>query len=122
MFRSNEQCSRTSLIEKSESINLLTREYDRYIIGTRKRTKGGFVMAILNPSKARDNFYKLLEQTVLTHDPIYITGKNGNVVMISEEDYKAMEETIYLSSIPGMKEKLIEGMNTPLDECVEDYE
>lgn len=110
------------MIEKSKSNNQLTSEYNSYIIGTRIRTKGGFDMAILNPSKARDNFYKLLEQTVLTHEPTFITGKKGNVVMISEEDYKSMEETIYLSSIPGMKEKIIEGMNTPLDECVEDDE
>lgn len=79
-------------------------------------------MSIMNPSTARENFYKLLEQTVATHEPTYITGKNGNVVVISEEDYKAMEETIHLLSIKGMKEKLINGMNTSLDGCVVDAE
>jgi len=79
-------------------------------------------MTIVNPSKARQNFYKLLEQTVDTHEPTYITGKSGNVVMVSEEDYKAMEETLYLMSVKGMKEKLIDGLNTPLENCVEDDE
>lgn len=79
-------------------------------------------MTIINPSKARENFYKLLEQTARTHEPTYITGKSGNVVMVSEEDYKAMEETLYLVSIPNMREKLISGINTPLEDCVEDDE
>lgn len=79
-------------------------------------------MSIINATKARANFYKLMEETITSHEPTFITGKKGNVVLISEEDYKAMEETIYLSSIPGMKEKLIEGMNTPLDECITDDE
>lgn len=79
-------------------------------------------MSIMNPSKARENFYKLLEQTVVSHEPTHITGKHGNVVMVSEEDYKAMEETMYLLSIAGMREKLIDGKNTPLDDCVVDDE
>lgn len=79
-------------------------------------------MSIINATKARANFYKLMEETITSHEPTFITGKKGNAVLISEEDYKAMEETIYLSSIPGMKEKIIEGMNTPLDECITDDE
>lgn len=77
-------------------------------------------MSIINATSARDNFYKLMEETVMTHEPTFITGKKGNVVMISEEDYKAMEETLYLSSIPGMEKKIVDGINAPLDECVED--
>ena len=79
-------------------------------------------MSIINATSARDNFYKLMEETVMTHEPTFITGKNGNVVMLSEEDYKAMEETLYLVSIPGMEKKIVDGINTPLEETVEDDE
>jgi prevent-host-death family protein len=76
-------------------------------------------MSILNASNARNNFFKLMEEAITTHEPIYVTGRNGNVVMLSEEDYKSMQETIYLCSAPGMKEKIIEGLKTPLSDCVE---
>ncbi len=79
-------------------------------------------MSILNATKARSNFYKLIEETIKNHEPTFITGKKGNVVMLSEEDYKSMEETLHLSSIPGMEKKIVEGINTPLDECVTDDE
>ena len=76
-------------------------------------------MSITNASTARNNFFKLMEDTIITHDPVFITGKKGNVVLISEEDYRSIQETLYFCSIPGMKEKLIEGINTPLEECTE---
>ena len=60
-----------------------------------------------------------MEDAIETHEPIYVTGKKGNIVLISEEDYRSIQETLYLCSIPGMKEKLIKGINTPLDECIE---
>lgn len=76
-------------------------------------------MSILNATTARNNFFKVIEEAIITHEPVTVTAKNGNVVIISEDDWKAIQETIYLSSIPGMKEKIIKGLNTPLDECVE---
>ena len=60
-----------------------------------------------------------MEDAIETHEPIYVTGKKGNIVLISEEDYRSIQETLYLCSIQGMKEKLIKGINTPLDECIE---
>jgi len=77
-------------------------------------------VSIINATTARNNFFKLMEEAVTTHEPIYVTGKQGNIVVMSEEDYRAMIETIFLCSIPGMREKIIEGLNTPLEECVED--
>ncbi|BBB91432.1 MAG TPA: type II toxin-antitoxin system Phd/YefM family antitoxin [Methylomusa anaerophila] len=77
-------------------------------------------MSVMNATTARNNFFKVLEEVIATHEPICITGKTGNVVMISEEDWTAIQETLYLINIPGMKEKIIKGLNTPLDECVED--
>ena len=61
-----------------------------------------------------------MDLTVNGHEPVFVTGKQGNMVMISEEDYRAMEETIYLSSIPGVREKIVRGLATPLSECIED--
>lgn len=77
-------------------------------------------MTILNATSARKNFFKLMKDTVTTHEPIYITGKKGNVVVLSEEDFRSMQETLYLSSIPGMRKKIINGLKVPLDELVED--
>jgi prevent-host-death family protein len=77
---------------------------------------------IMSASEARANIYKLMDETAESHEPIIITGKRNNVVMISQEDFEAMQETLYLQSIPGMAESIIEGMNTPLEECSEDVE
>ena len=77
-------------------------------------------MPILNATTARNNFFKIMNEVNITHEPIFVTGKSKNVVVISEEDYNSMTETLYLCSIPGMREKIIEGLNTPLEECVED--
>lgn len=77
-------------------------------------------MSIVNATTARNNFFKLIEEVITTHEPVYITGKTGNVIMLSEEDYRSIQETLYLCSVPGMREKIVEGLNTPLEECVED--
>ena len=62
----------------------------------------------------------MIDEAVTTHEPICITGKNGNVIIISEEDWRAIQETLYLTSLSGMKEKIVKGLATPLDECVAD--
>ena len=77
-------------------------------------------MTIVNPTTARKEFFKLIDETIDSHEPIIIAGKRGNVVLISEEDYRSIQETIYLTSIPGMRERLLEGRDTPLDDCAED--
>ena len=77
-------------------------------------------MSIVNATTARNNFFKLIEEVITTHEPVYITGKTGNVIMLSEDDYRSIQETLNLCSVPGMREKIVEGLNTPLEECVED--
>ena len=77
-------------------------------------------MSIINATTARTNFFKIIDEALNTHKPITVTAKNGNVVILSETDYAAMQETMYLNSIPGMREKIIKGLNTPFDECIED--
>ena len=77
-------------------------------------------MSIINATTARNNFFKLIEEVITTHEPVYITGKTGNVIMLSEEDYRSIQETLYLCSVPGLREKIVKGLNTPLEECIED--
>lgn len=75
-----------------------------------------------NITNFRKNIFGILEQTIKYNEPVNISTKLGNAVIISEEDYNGLMETLYLSSIPNMKEKLIDGMNTPLDECIPENE
>ncbi len=79
-------------------------------------------MTTLTATEARANLYKLLDEIAQTHKPVLITGKRANAVLVSEEDWRAVEETIYLLGIPGMRESIVEGLNAPLDECVDEVE
>ena len=69
-------------------------------------------------SQARANLFKLLDETAATSEPVLITGKRNNAVLISEDDWRSIQETLYLSQISGLKELLIEGKNTPVEECI----
>ena len=73
-------------------------------------------------SQARTNIYKIMDETAQTHQPIMITGKRNNVVMLSEEDWNAIEETLFLNSIPGMATSIKEAMDAPNSEFSEDIE
>ena len=74
-------------------------------------------MATLTVSKARTMLYKLLDKTATSHEPIHITGKRNNAILVSEEDWQAMNETVYLLSIPKMRESIRKGLKTPLKKC-----
>lgn len=74
-------------------------------------------MSTLNASEARANLYRLIDEAAESHEPIRITGKRNSAVLISEEDWAAVQETLYLMSVPGMRETIKEGMQTPLEEC-----
>lgn len=71
-------------------------------------------------TKAREKLYKLIDNCNENHDVITISGKRGNAVLLSEEDWNAINETVYLLSIPGMRESIIEGMNEELENCSTD--
>jgi antitoxin YefM len=75
-------------------------------------------MTTVTASKARANLYKLIDQAEASHRPIQITGKRTNAVLVSEDDWRSMEETVYLLSIPGMRESLLKGMKEPLNKGV----
>lgn len=74
-------------------------------------------MTTLNATEARSKLYKLIDETSTTHQPITITGKRNNAVLISESDWNAINETLYLLSIPGMRESIREGMTEDPAEC-----
>jgi prevent-host-death family protein len=74
-------------------------------------------MATFNVTEARSKLYSLIDEAAETHEPIFITGKRGNAVLLSEEDWRAINESLYLVSIPGMRESIMEGMEADLDEC-----
>ena len=79
-------------------------------------------MTTLNSTEARSNLYGLISQVNDSHQPITITGKKGNEVLISEEDWSAINETLFLMNIKGMRESIIEDMQTPIEECSENLE
>ena len=72
---------------------------------------------VLTASEARANFYHLLNETADSHEPILITGKRVNGVLVSEDDWRAIQETLYLLSIPGMRQSIKDGLKTPLNKC-----
>ena len=75
-----------------------------------------------NITNFRKNIFNLLEQTIKYNEPVNISTKEGNAVVISEEDYNGLMETVYLSSIPEQREKIIEGLNTPIADCLQENE
>lgn len=79
-------------------------------------------MAAYTATKARANLYNLIDQVSQSHKPIHITSKKANAVLISEEDWSAIQETLYLLSIPGMGKSIRDGLKTPLKKCDEDID
>lgn len=76
-------------------------------------------MAVLTARAARASLYKLIDETNDSHSPVIISGKRNNAVLVSESDWNAIQETLYLSSIRGMKKSIIEGAKEPLSECAD---
>ena len=79
-------------------------------------------MPTLSATEARSKLYRLIDQTSLSHEPIVITGKRGNAVLISEEDWRSIQETMHLLNIPGMRESIREGLATPVEDCTEEID
>ena len=71
-------------------------------------------MTVLTASNARANLYRLIDQAADSHEPILIAGKRSSAVLVSEADWKAMQETMFLLAVPGMRESIRSGMNEPL--------
>ncbi len=74
-------------------------------------------MTTLTASEARASLYRLIDETSENHQPVLITGKRHNAVLVSADDWAAIQETLYLLSVPGMRESIREGMEAPIDAC-----
>ena len=74
-------------------------------------------MTTLNVTEARANLYKLIDETLVNHEPVVITGKRGNAVLLAEDDWTVINETLHVLSVPGMRESILEGMQEKIDNC-----
>jgi len=77
-------------------------------------------MPTLTASEARANLYRLIDEAAASHQPVLILGKRNKAVLIAEEDWQAVQETLFLLSVPGMRESVREGMAEPIEECSEE--
>ena len=75
-------------------------------------------MSTINITNARKDLYNLVEAVNAYHEPALIVGKKANAVLISEDDWSAIQETLYLDSIPGMTQSILEGAKEPVEDCV----
>ena len=76
-----------------------------------------FRMKSISATLARSDLYRVIDSTLEAHEPIQITGKRGNAILISEADWRAIQETLYLVSIPGVRDSIIAGMAEPVEKC-----
>lgn len=79
-------------------------------------------MTNINITNFRKNIYSIIDQIIKYNEPVNICTKNGNAVIISEEDYNNLMETLYIESVPGLKEDLIKAMNEPITEYIDEDE
>jgi antitoxin YefM len=79
-------------------------------------------MKTISATVARADLYRVIDSTLDDHEPITITGKRGNAVLISEADWRAVQETLYLLSIPGMRDSIREGLAESLENCSKDID
>jgi len=77
-------------------------------------------MTTLSATEARKSLYNLVDEVALSHVPIQIVGKRHSAVLISEDDWRAIQETLHLTSIPGMRDSIQKGLKTPVAECSEE--
>jgi antitoxin YefM len=79
-------------------------------------------MPAITASEARTKLYRLIDEAATSHQPVLISGKRNKAVLIAEEDWQAVQETLFLLSVPGMRESIREGMATPTETCSEDLD
>ena len=96
--------------------------FDNLIVCEHERRKQVKIMTTIKISEARGRLGRLMDEAAGSHEPILITGKRGNAVLISEDDWRAIQETLYLLSIPGVRESIREGLQTPVEECVKELD
>jgi antitoxin YefM len=80
------------------------------------------IMPTLTTTEARSKLYRLIDEVASSHEPIIIKGRRGNAVLISEDDWRSIQETIFLLNIPGMRESIREGLATPVEKCTQELD
>jgi antitoxin YefM len=76
-------------------------------------------MATFSATEARAKLYRLIDEAASSHEPILITGKRSNAILISEDDWRSIQETLHLLSVPGMRDSILDGLKTTVAECSE---
>ena len=79
-------------------------------------------MSTINITNARKDLYRIVKSVNESHEPVHIAGKNSAAVLIGEEDWRSIQETLYLLSIKGMRDSIVEGMKVPVDELESELE
>jgi antitoxin YefM len=79
-------------------------------------------MASLSVNDAQNNLQELIDQVAIQGEPVIIQGQYGNAILLAEKDWSAIQETLYLLSVPGMRESIKEGLETPIEDCSEELE
>jgi prevent-host-death family protein len=77
-------------------------------------------MTTLTATEAREKLYRLIDEAAASHEPVLITGKRSNAILLAEDDWRSIEETMFLLSVPGMRESIREGLAEPIDACSEE--
>jgi len=77
-------------------------------------------MTNLSATEARKRLYRLIDELAESHEPVHITGKRASAVLLSEEDWRSVQETLHLLSVPGMRESIRKGLQTPIEKCSEE--
>ena len=79
-------------------------------------------MQTLSASEARASLYRLIDETAMHHQPVIITGKRNNAILISESDWAAIQETLFLLAVPQMRESIQLGLYTPIEDCIKELD
>ena len=79
-------------------------------------------MTILNVTDSRANLYKLIDDTSVSHEPVFITGKRGNVTLLAEDGWNVINKTLHLLSVPGMRDSILKGMQKKIGDCAAELE
>lgn len=74
-------------------------------------------MTTITATEARKQLYRLLDELGQSHEPVHISSKRGGAVLVSEEDWRSIQETLHLLSVPGMRESIVKGLETPVEKC-----
>jgi antitoxin YefM len=79
-------------------------------------------MKNVNITNFRENLYRMIKQAIKYNELVNISTKDGNAIIMSEDDYNSLMETLYLCSVPGMRKRIMEGLKTPISECIPENE